>query len=90
MKEKELTDTQRRAQELQAQLQIKGQALQEDERKRMAEEQNKLMDKVGAAVEKIAKERGYDLVINGMGTVMYAKDTVDISKDVIALVSKSN
>ena len=56
----------------------------------MAEEQNKLMDKVGAAVEKIAKERGYDLVINGMGTVMYAKDTVDISKDVIALVSKSN
>lgn len=90
MKEKELTDTQRRAQELQAQLQIKGQALQEDERKRMAEEQNKLMDKVGAAVEKIAKERGYDLVINGMGTVMYAKDAIDISKDVIALVSKSN
>ncbi|MGN1356084.1 MAG: OmpH family outer membrane protein [Succinivibrionaceae bacterium] len=90
MKEQEYTNTQRKAQELQAQLQIKGQALSEDLRKRVSEEENKILDKIAAAVEKIAKQRGFDLVLNGVGTAMYANDSIDISKEVIQLVSKSN
>lgn len=90
MKEKELTETQRKAQELQAQLQIKEQAFQEDYRKRMTEEEKKLIDKIKVAVDKIAKEKGYDLVLNGIGVVVFEKDSVDISKEVISLVSKSN
>ncbi len=90
MKEQEQTSTQRKAQELQAQIQIKGQALVEDQRRRVSEEENKLLDKVAAAVEKIAKQRGYDIVINGVGNVFYANDSIDISKDVIEMVKKSN
>lgn len=90
MKEQEQISTQRKVQELQSQLQIKGQALMEDQRRRVAEEEGKLMDKIQTAVEKVAKQRGFDLVINGVGAAVYANDSIDISKDVIQLVGKSN
>ncbi|MBQ8708731.1 MAG: OmpH family outer membrane protein [Succinivibrionaceae bacterium] len=90
MKEQEQISTQRKAQELQSQLQIKGQALMEDQRRRVAEEETKLMEKVGTAIEKIAKQRGYDVVLRGEMATVYFSDSIDISKDVIQLVSKSN
>lgn len=90
MKEQEQISTQRKAQELQSQLQIKGQALMEDQRRRVSEEESKIMEKIATAVEKIAKQRGYDIVINGVAAVVYANDSIDISKEVIQMVSKSN
>ncbi len=87
----ERTNTERKAQELEAQLQIKGRALQEDQRNRLGQEIGKLEDKVFMAVEKLAKQKGYAMVLDASrGGVWYAEDSVDITKEVIELVGKSN
>ena len=84
----ERTKMQRKLAELQADYNLKGQALQEDQRRRFSEEQKKVLEKIQTAVDGIAKSQGYDLVLNGQA-VVYGSDKVDISSQVIQQVSKS-
>jgi outer membrane protein len=84
----ERTKLQRRLAELQADFNLKGQALQEDQRRRFNEEQKKVLDKVQTAIDGIAKAQGYDLVLNGQ-SVVFGAEKLDISAQVIQQVSKS-
>ena len=84
----ERTKMQRKLAEMQADFNLKGQALQEDQRRRYGEEQKKVLDKVQAAIDSIAKSQGYDLVLNG-NSVVFGSDKLDISAQVIQQVSKS-
>ena len=84
----ERTKLQRRLAELQADFNLKGQALQEDQRRRFGEEQKKVFDKVQTAIDAIAKSQGYDLVLNGQA-VVFGEGKLDITDQVIQQVSKS-
>ena len=84
----ERTKSQRRLAELQADFNLKGQALQEDQRRRFGEEQKKVFDKVQTAIDAIAKSQGYDLVLNGQA-VVFGDGKLDITDQVIQQVSKS-
>ena len=84
----ERTKMQRRLAELQADFNLKGQALQEDQRRRFNEEQKKVLNKVQDAIDSIAKAQGYDLVLNGQ-SVVFGAEKLDISAQVIQQVSKS-
>ncbi len=84
----ERTKSQRRLAELQADFNLKGQALQEDQRRRFGEEQKKVFDKVQTAIDAIAKSQGYDLVLNGQA-VVFGEGKLDITDQVIQQVSKS-
>ncbi len=85
----ERTKSQRRLSELQAEFNVKAQALQEDQRRRFNEEQKKVIDKIKTAVDSIAKSEGYEMVLNHQA-VLYTEDKYDISKEVIQQVSKGN
>jgi outer membrane protein len=60
--------------------------------KRMRGEQQeivkKMRPKVMKAVEEIAKDKGYDVVLN-IQAVMYARDGMDITKQVVQKLNKS-
>lgn len=84
----ERTKLQRRMAELQADFNLKGQALQEDQRRRFNEEQKKVLNKVQDAIDSIAKAQGYDLILNGQ-SVVFGAEKLDISAQVIQQVSKS-
>ena len=88
MSSDERTKLQRRLAELQADFNLKGQALQEDQRRRFGEEQKKVFDKVQTAIDAIAKSQGYDLVLNGQA-VVFGDGKLDITDQVIQQVSKS-
>ena len=81
------TDLQRQMESLRADIQLKGKALQEDFRKRSAEEQNKLLVKVQNAINALAKKEQYDLVLP-RNAVVYMKPTADISSKVVEALSK--
>ena len=83
----ERTQSQRKLAELQSDYNLKGQALQEDQRRRFNEEQQKVFQKIDTAVQSIAKAEGYDMVINRQA-VVYTNDKNDISAEVIKQVSK--
>ncbi len=83
----EKTKSQRRLAELQAEFNVKAQALQEDQRRRYGEEQKKVIEKVKTAVDSIAKSEGYDMVLNRQA-VLFINDKYDISTKVIQQVSK--
>jgi len=83
----ERTQSQRKLAELQSDYNLKGQALQEDQRRRFSEEQQKVFQKIDTAVQSIAKAEGYDMVINRQA-VVYTNDKNDISAEVIKQVSK--
>ncbi len=85
----ERTKSQRKLAELQADFNLKGQALQEDQRRRFNEEQQKVFEKIQTNVESIAKSEGYDMVLNRQA-VVYSNDKNDILAKVIQQVSKGN
>lgn len=66
---------------------LKVQALQEDSQKKEREIEVRLGKLVQTAIDKIAKERGIDLVVRGE-SVVFASAAVDISEEVIARASK--
>ncbi len=85
----ERTKSQRKLAELQSEFNLKGQAMQEDQRRRFNEEQKKVFEKIQTAVDGIAKSEGYDMVLNRQA-VVYTNDKNDISAKVIQQVSKGN
>lgn len=84
-----LIEAQRKIAQLQSDYQLKGQALQEDQRKRMQEEDIKLGKMVQKVIDTIAKERGLKLVLRGDGGIAaYVDPSVDLTSEVITRVSK--
>ncbi len=83
----ERTQSQRKLAELQSDFNLKGQALQEDQRRRFNEEQQKIFKKIDDAVQSIAKSEGYDMVLNRQA-VVFTNGKTDISDRVIQAVSK--
>ena len=88
LSEKERVDLQRRFAQMQSDFNLKAQALQEDQRKRVSDENLKLTQEVQKAIDAIAKERGIQLVLTGE-SVAYTVNALDISQDVIERVGKS-
>ena len=82
----DLVSKQREIAQLQADFQLKARALQEDQQKRIQEENRKLAVSVQIAIDDIAKERGIDLVLRGEG-IAYTIEALDISQDIIKRVS---
>ena len=80
-------EIQRKLASLKADFDLKSQALQEDSQKKQREAESKIGKLVQSAIDRIAKERGIDLVIRGE-SVVFASDAVDISRDVIEKASK--
>ena len=83
----ELVSKQREFAQLQSDFQLKARALQEDQQKRVSEEQRKINIEVQKAIDAIAKERGIDLVLRGEGFIAYSIPELDISSEVISRVS---
>ena len=69
--------------------QLKAQALQEDQRKSIQDENVKLVRLVQTAIDAVAKERGLTMVLRG-DAVVYATKAVDISDEVINRVVSMN
>lgn len=87
MSETEQSEQVRKLKSLQAQLQIEGQSLEDDSRRRQAEERNALLQKVKTAIDAVAAREGYDIIMQG-GGVVYAKPNMDLSEKVIAEITK--
>ena len=87
MSETEQSEQLRKLKSLQAQYQIEGQSLDEDSRRRQAEERNTLLQKVKTAIDAVAAREGFDVVLQG-GGVVYAKTNMDLSVKVIAEITK--
>lgn len=63
----------------------KAQAFEQDNRRRQGEERNKLLSRIQDAVRAVAKDRGYDLVIDA-NAVAYADSSNDITAQVLKQV----
>jgi len=65
-----------------------GRALQEDLRVRQAEERNKVLALIKAAIDVVAERDKFDMVLNSDAAV-FAKPEYDLSEAVVAQVSKA-
>ena len=83
---KEKTDLQRQYQVKVSEFKLKRKAFEEDNRRRQAEEQRKINKVILAVVDEVAKEGGFDLILNGE-QVVFAKPSLDISGKVIQKIS---
>lgn len=86
--QQEVTKITRQLETMQAEYKLKRKNLEEDQRRRGAEEQQKLMIKVQDAIVEVSKAQGYDLVLP-LDATAYASDALDITKQVVQQVSKS-
>ena len=86
-KGEEVTKIQRQLAALKSDFDLKAQALQEDQQKKEREFEVTLGKLVQPAMNRIANERGIDVVLRGE-SVVFATDAVDISKEVIERASK--
>jgi outer membrane protein len=75
-------DFQRRVQELQQRSERLGNELQ----RRQREEQNRLISQVQERVSRLAEDRGLDLVLDASGGVVYARESLDLSRSVIEIM----
>ena len=89
LSDEELTKINRQLESLQSEFQLKRKNFDDDHRQASQQEQQKLIAKIQTAVSKIAKQKGYDLVLP-IDATAYAKPSLDISKQVINEVSKDN
>lgn len=81
-------DIKRELEQLNADFRLKQKAFEEDLNRRDNEEGRKLYLKVTQAIEKIAKQSGYDVIL-ARETVPYINDRADITKDVLTTLSTS-
>ncbi|SEA93910.1 outer membrane protein [Alkalimonas amylolytica] len=63
--------------------------LDEQMRQRQAEERNKLLAVIKNAIDKVAEQGNYDIVLNS-GAAVYAKDSYDISAAVVRQIQSGN
>lgn len=67
------------------QFSTKAQAFEQDNRRRQAEERNKILSRIQDAVKTVATKEGYDVVIDA-NAVAYAGSSKDITADVLKQV----
>ncbi|PSW01700.1 OmpH family outer membrane protein [Photobacterium lipolyticum] len=79
------TKIQRELASLDSDYKLKAKALQEDQRRRGQEEEQKLVMKIRQAIQTVAKQEGYDLVVDAQA-VLYANPGDDLSAKVISAV----
>lgn len=79
------TKLQRELASLDSDYKLKAKALQEDQRRRSQEEEQKLIMKIRQAIQTVAKTEGYDLVVDAQA-VLYANPEDDLSEKVISAV----
>ncbi|UTV28279.1 OmpH family outer membrane protein [Photobacterium atrarenae] len=79
------TKLQREMAALESDYKLKAKALAEDQRRRGAEEEQKLVQKIRKAIQDVAKREGYDLVLDA-NAVLHASPKDDLSSKVIAAV----
>ncbi|MCG7585209.1 OmpH family outer membrane protein [Photobacterium sp. OFAV2-7] len=79
------TKLQREMASLESNYKLKAKALQEDQRRRSAEEEQKLVQKIRKAIQDVAKREGYDIVIDA-NAVLHASPKDDLSSKVISAV----
>ncbi|EKE84841.1 hypothetical protein A10D4_04495 [Idiomarina xiamenensis 10-D-4] len=82
MSEQEKTQLNRQLEQVVAEAQLKNKALQEDTRRRQAEERNKLLGDVQQAINAIADAEGYDIVLQS-NAVAFIKKDADLSDEVV-------
>lgn len=79
----------RKLEELQAEYKLKAKAVEEDNRRRQAEERNKLILQIEGAIQEISKRDGYTLIIDRAAAIHFSP-AMNISSKVIEQVSKAN
>lgn len=89
MSDEERLQLSRKLEELQAEYNLKAKAFEEDNRRRQAEERQKLIIKIEAAIEKLAAQEGYTLVVDRAAAIHFSPE-MNISSKVVEEVSKSN
>ncbi|MCW8331342.1 OmpH family outer membrane protein [Photobacterium sp. SDRW27] len=85
MSSSERTKLQREMASLESNYKLKAKALQEDQRRRGAEEEQKLVQKIRQAIQDVAKREGYDIIVDA-NAVLYASPKDDLSSKVISAV----
>jgi outer membrane protein len=65
---------------------LKRKAFEEDNRRRQGEENQKILSVVSKVIDDIAKQGGYDLILNGE-QIVFANPSLDISDKVIQAIS---
>ncbi|GAA5219152.1 OmpH family outer membrane protein [Corallincola platygyrae] len=88
MGEDERIALERQLEALKSQYELKTKALEEDNRRRQADERNKLLMKVQAAINKVATAEGIAMVFN-TNALVFAADNTDITDKVIAELAKA-
>lgn len=89
MSEQEKKDLQQKILNVREELSKKAQPLQQEVQQRRNEEQNKLLGLIKQAIDKVAADQGYDLVLTS-NAVSFAKDQYDMSEQVLEQVNKTN
>lgn len=89
MSNQEKTQLNRELEQVISEAQLKQKALQEDTRRRQQEERNELLGKVQQAINAVAQEEGYDLVLES-NAVAFMKADNDLSDEVVSQMSSGN
>lgn len=89
MSNQEKTQLNRELEQVVSEAQLKQKALQEDTRRRQQEERNELLGKVQQAINAVAQEEGYDLVLES-NAVAFMKADNDLSDEVVTQMSSGN
>lgn len=87
MSESQRRDLEREILALRRELKRSQEAFREDFNFRRNEELNKLQRQIYEAIVELAKENGFDLIVND-GAVIYASDQVDITNKVLERLAK--
>lgn len=87
MSQAQIQETQQEIKTIGETLQAKGQPLQQNMQRRTQEERNKLLKHIKDAIDEIAAEEDFDLILNATA-VPFNKPEYDISEAVLNKVSK--
>lgn len=86
MKASERTKKEKQIASERAAFEQKAQAFDKDNQTRQMQERNKLLAKIHAAVQTVAKSGGYDLVLDSQAVLYASADAKDITADVVKQV----
>ena len=87
MNKDEVITMQRKVEIKLSEYKINRKAFEEDNRRRQGEEQQKALVVVRDVINSVAKEQGYDIILNGE-QIVFAKPAYDISDVIIEEISK--
>lgn len=86
MKASDRTKLEKQIMALREKFGAKAQAFEQDNRRRQAEERNKIITRIQSAVKSVATKGGYDLVVDVNAVPYYGSDVKDITADVLSQV----